>query len=212
MTAPLLTLMPPLTWPAEKDLRGGERAGGIPPCSPPGHPPLPSPLSSLQPRSSFLAGKYPRFGEGLPASVHLVSLREVGGERGGGGREREGQGEERLLLVQFRHLGMENDGGGRGVGFDVDVEGWLARWVEEGWRVRRVNGRTLTGLYADERLEKRGREVCRVRWEGDGEGRGLHVWMAQGGFCTVEVGMEGSAEARKEDVVREEMERDPEGG
>jgi hypothetical protein len=107
---------------------------------------------------------------------------------------------------------MENDGGGRGVGFDVDVEGWLARWVEEGWRVRRVNGRTLTGLYADERLEKRGREVCRVRWEGDGEGRGLHVWMAQGGFCTVEVGMEGSAEARKEDVVREEMERDPEGG
>jgi hypothetical protein len=71
----------------------------------------------------------------------------------------------------------------------IDLERLLARWGREGWRVGRVEGRTLTGLYAEERLQAKGRRGCDVRWEEEGEGRGARMTVWPREFCTVEVGM-----------------------
>ena len=139
---------------------------------------------------------------GLPASVHLLGLSEAAfvSARGGRGR-REGGRDERVLTLQLQHLG----GGGAEEKEEevvIDPERLLARWGREGWRVGRVEGRTLTGLYGEESLQAKGRKGCAVRWEEEGEGRGAHMTLWPRGFCTLEVGMvkEEEEEGEEEEV------------
>lgn len=122
--------------------------------------------------------------------MHLLGLSETAFVAVRGGSERgkgDGGGKERVLTLQLEHLGWEREEKEEEVVLDLGK--LLRRWEREGWRVEMVEARTLTGLYAQESSQAKGRKGCVLRWEEEGEEQGAHLTLRPSGFCTIEVGM-----------------------